>query len=264
MLLVLAVVAGLIGRQSPFHNITPVLVWVIFWVGMSSVSARLGDVWALMNPWRTLGPRGDARRPWPAWLGVWPAVLLLLAFAWMELVWTGRDRPRHLALAIVAYSSLTWIGMGIFGREAWLRGGEVFSVVFGVLARFAPSEIRVTDPGVCLACSARACGRGPAACVNCRECFDRAAPQARQVNLRPPAVGLLVGAPVAPSLVALVVLLLAVVSFDGFSETPVWTAVEAVTAPGPTAPPTLDHALRWPILTLGLGLLRSSSWASTQ
>jgi hypothetical protein len=254
VLLVLAVVAGLIGRQSPFHNITPVLVWVIFWVGMSFVSALVGDVWALLNPWRTLGPRGDARRVWPAWLGVWPAVLLLLAFSWMELVWTGRDRPRNLALAIVVYSGLTCLGMAVFGREAWLRGGEVFSVVFGVLARFAPSEIRVIDPCVCHACSTGACGQGRAGCVNCLECFERAAPKARQVNLRPPAVGLLVGGPAAPSLVALVVLLLAIVSFDGFSETPAWTAVEAVTVPGPAVPPTLDHAPRWPILTLGLGL----------
>jgi hypothetical protein len=253
-LLALAVIAGLLGRQSPFHNITPVLVWVVFWVGVSFASALLGDVWALVNPWRTLGPRRPARRGWPAWLGVWPAVLLLLGFAWMELVWPGRDRPLSLALAIVAYSGLTWAGMAVFGREAWLRGGEVFSVVFATLARFAPSEIRVTDPRVCRECSASACGQEPAGCVNCAECFARAAPQARQLNVRPPAVGLLVGAPVAPSTLALVVLLLAIVSFDGFSETPVWTAVEAAMGPGPGALPTLDHAPRWPVLTLGLGL----------
>ena len=32
--------------------------------------------------------------------------------------------------------------MAVFGVEEWLRHGEVFSVVFGILARFAPTELR--------------------------------------------------------------------------------------------------------------------------
>ena len=48
---------------------------------------------------------------YPDALGVWPAVVLFLAFVWMELVWEYSDSPRHLASAMLAYSALTWLGM---------------------------------------------------------------------------------------------------------------------------------------------------------
>src|SRR6266851_5791623 len=34
VLFALVVIAGLIGNQSPFKNIAPVMVWVIGWVGL--------------------------------------------------------------------------------------------------------------------------------------------------------------------------------------------------------------------------------------
>ena len=76
--------------------------------------------------------------PYPAWLGVWPAVVLFLGFAWAELVWRDKDVPAHLARALLCYAALTWIGMLLYGRELWLKNGEAFSVVFDVLSRFAP------------------------------------------------------------------------------------------------------------------------------
>jgi hypothetical protein len=42
--------------------------------------------------------------PYPHRLGAWPAVALFGAFAWVELVYTGRTLPFHLALTILAYS----------------------------------------------------------------------------------------------------------------------------------------------------------------
>src|SRR3990170_3583189 len=41
---VLIVVAGLIGTQNPFKNIAPTLVWVVWWVGVTYISALVGDV----------------------------------------------------------------------------------------------------------------------------------------------------------------------------------------------------------------------------
>ena len=64
-----------------------------------------------------------------------PAVLLLVAFAWMELVWAGRDVPARLAGTMLLYSALTWLGMLAFGRQAWLDRAEVFTIVFGIFAR---------------------------------------------------------------------------------------------------------------------------------
>ena len=81
---------------------------MFFWVGLAYVSAFAGDLWQLINPWRTLfegaewlhrlaaGTELSRRLPyWPA-LGVWPACLLLLAFAWIKLVYPSPAVPLTL------------------------------------------------------------------------------------------------------------------------------------------------------------------------
>jgi hypothetical protein len=200
------IIAGLIGDQNPFRNIIVGSVWVTGWVGISLACAFLGDIWRLIDPWNTLFASVErlfewmgaarwlaARRTYPDWLGVWPAFCLLVVFAWMELVWSARDVPAQLARAMIAYSLLTWIGMFVFGREIWRAHGEVFSIVFGVFSCFGVFGVR-------------RCGIA--------------------IELRPPAVGLLDRRSVHPSMTALIVALLATVTFDGFLETPLWAQVD--------------------------------------
>ena len=83
--------------------------------------------------------------------------MLFVLFAWMELVWSGKNVPAELAAALLVYSGLTWLGMFVFGREAWLGHGEVFTLVFGIFARFAPLA-RMPRA------EASACGRRGSAC----------------------------------------------------------------------------------------------------
>jgi hypothetical protein len=137
---------------------------------------------------------------------VWPAFLLFLLFAWMELVWSGKTVPAQLAAALVIYSGATWLGMFVFGRDAWLGHSEVFTLVFGILARFAPL----------------------AAVHNGHW----------RIRVQPPGMGLLTDHPLTMSMVALVVALLATVTFDGFLETPLWAAVDRA---------VLDGAYDWQI-----------------
>jgi hypothetical protein len=120
--------------------------------------------------------------------------------------------------------------MILFGKGTWLRGGEAFSVFFGILARFAPTEVRVTDPGLCKGCET-SCGAADGGCVNCYECFARAAPEDRQLNLRPPAVGLARPEPVSADRLAFVVFVLAIVTYDGLMATPLWLRVRTLAAP---------------------------------
>ena len=47
-----------------------------------------------------------------------------------------------IAWLAIAYSILTFAGMFLFGRSRWLERGEVFTLVFGTFARFAPIELR--------------------------------------------------------------------------------------------------------------------------
>ena len=94
---------------------------------------------------------------YPERLGQWPAVILLLWFVWAELVWPDSDVPSNLAKAIITYSLITWLGMVCFGKSTWLRNGEAFSILFQQLARFAPTEVRVTSKPVCERCAAKDC-----------------------------------------------------------------------------------------------------------
>jgi hypothetical protein len=136
--------------------------------------------------------------------------------------------PRNIALFALAYTLITLYGMAFFGKETWLRRGEAFSVFFDLLGRFAPTEVRVKDPDVCPGCDG--CGddaRGK--CVNCYECFARAAPDERELNLRPPAVGLGLPEKVPPGGAAFVVVVLAGVTFDGLLQTPLWLEIVRLT-----------------------------------
>ena len=169
-LFVVTVLAGLFGDQNPYRNIAPTLVWIIWWVGLAYVAAFAGDIWALVNPWRTvfdgaqwlyrrLGGRGElglaAALPASAGrLAGLPSAAGLLPGPSSSI--PTRPSPAHIAVLAIAYSVLTWAGMLVFGRDAWLQHGEVFSLVFGTFARFAPTEATGTA-GCCCARSARAC-----------------------------------------------------------------------------------------------------------
>src|SRR5262245_52583323 len=77
-LFALTILAGLIGDQNPYRNIAPTMVWIIFWVGLVYASVLFGEVWALLNPWRTLFDAvgwvlAPGRLAYPQWLGHWPA-----------------------------------------------------------------------------------------------------------------------------------------------------------------------------------------------
>ena len=94
------VYAGLVGSQTATANIAPTAIFVLVWVGIPFASVLFGDVFAVLSPWRAVG-RGvgwaaarvggglPAPINYPERLGRWPAALLILAFAWIELVADG-------------------------------------------------------------------------------------------------------------------------------------------------------------------------------
>lgn len=260
-LYVVLIIAGLFGTLNPTRNIVPTLIWVIWWVGLAYVSALFGNLWAVINPLSTIYEWVEAlykrlragqslSRLWryPPGLGVWPGVGLFLLFAWIELVYDNSDVPSHLAGFTLLYSALTWIGMFLFGKDAWLRQGETFSLVFGLLARFSPTEVRVLDPAVCQECHS-ACLDLNGECIDCYACFHRAPATQRQWNLRPWAIGLVRQERISVSQMAFVLLLLATVTFDGFMATPIWVDIERTLL---TAPPPLGGGNMTMVRTLGL------------
>src|SRR5215211_1748354 len=170
-LFVLVILSGFFGQQNQGANFAPTFVWITWWVGFSFFVALVGNVWPLLNPWkilfewaaalvRRLTPKIDLELgalPYPPRLGVWPAVMFYAAFIWIEVVFDGSSVPSFVAFFAVCYSILTWWNMLLFGKDAWLRNGEAFSVFFGVLGRFAPTEVRVKRAKLCQGCGS-ACG----------------------------------------------------------------------------------------------------------
>lgn len=196
-LLGLTVYSGIEGVQSATINFAPTFVYVAFWLGLVPLSVLFGDVFRAFNPWRAIGRaagwgfarvarQAPAPLPYPERLGRWPAVAGLLAFAWMELVYSGGDTPRDLAIATLVYTGLTLIAMALYGVERWSERGEAFSVYFGLFARLAPFERRGDDLG-----------------------------------LRMPLAGLARLEPL-PGTIAFVAVMIGSVSFDGAAEGSLW------------------------------------------
>ena len=199
-LLVITVWSGLAGVQEPQENFAPTFVYVVFWVGLVVVSIGFGDVFRALNPWRAIGRATGfiARRlgvlttplfPYPRRLGRWPAAAGLLGFAWLELVYPGGDDPSVLAIAALVYTVFTLAAMACFGAEAWISRGESFSAYFNLFSRISPGTVRN--------------GR---------------------LGLRRPLSGLTTLDPL-PGTVALLVVMIGNVMFDGASEGSPWIDV---------------------------------------
>jgi hypothetical protein len=197
-LFVLVVYAGFAGTTAAASNLTPTFVFVIFWVGLAILCPLFGDVFAAFNPWRAIARafaglaalvsrrRLPAPLPYPERLGRWPAAIGILAFAWVELVYSGRGDPSNLAVLALVYAAVQFVGMSLYGIEQWNRYGDGFGVYYGLLARISPLR------------------------------WERGAVYARR-----PLSGLTTLDPV-PGTVALLCVLIGTTSFDGFSNGPAW------------------------------------------
>jgi hypothetical protein len=143
-LLVVCIAAGLFGAQNPFGNFAMTFFWIVFVLGIAYAVALVGDFYAAVNPWkvlvdvleRFLPDRFTARDPYPAWLAYYPALVLYMAFIWIELF--GKLMPRGLALALLVYTVINVIGAARYGKAAWFRYGEFFAVFMRLMGKMSP------------------------------------------------------------------------------------------------------------------------------
>ena len=108
----------------------------------------------VFNPWRAIGravawvARTAARTEPPApldtaWLGCWPAAAGIFAFATIELVALNGDKPDSLAVAVLADSVTTFIGMALDGVERWTdRARGLLGLLQPVLTHVADRDAR--------------------------------------------------------------------------------------------------------------------------
>jgi hypothetical protein len=218
-------VGFLVGDISP---LPAVLLWVFTWVALPIVAAVLGNPWPSLSPFRTTFAGLDwlARRlgagqlelglPYPAWMARWPAVALLAAGIWAELILPGTETAGMVAVLLTAYTVLTLAGMILFGPSAWLRHAELFEVLLGWFGRIGSIARQSVSPELCEGCG-EACH--PDRCIDCPECATAADDGERRAILRPPFVGLTDVTRAGRSDAAFIVLALAGVTYDGLRET---------------------------------------------
>ncbi|HXX61380.1 MAG TPA: hypothetical protein VEI48_08835 [Candidatus Sulfotelmatobacter sp.] len=209
---VLLRVTGLVGwaavlletvlvAQPGDADVGSLFLWVYGWVGLAVLSALVGPIWTWLDPFDSLargaaalthrlGFEGPRPATYPARLGRWPAVVGYGYFIWLELAVTNGGGGRYLGLSLAGYTVITLAGMLVYGREAWRRNAETFSVWFELLGRLAP--LVLDDP--------------PSLC---------------RLRLRGYATGLIRAAWTSPE-VAFVALAVAGVIFDGLSQTNIW------------------------------------------
>jgi hypothetical protein len=203
-LFALVLYSGFAGTQVANANLSVTFIYVVFWVGLPVASVLFGDVFAVLSPWRSCARaiRWVGRRVapgvfervalrYPAKLGVWPAVVGLIGFAWLELVYVGHDQPSTLAALSLGYFLAMLTGMALFGVEESSERADGFGVYFSLLSRL--SILCADEQGV--------------------------------VYARRPLSGL-ADMPMRPGAVALVCTVIGTTTFDGFSNGGVWHSIE--------------------------------------
>lgn len=141
--LILAVYIGFVGPPLPTASFTILITFVGVRAVLPILAYLLGDVWPILNPWRTVAlvlPTGF--RTYPASLGRWPAVAGLLALIWVEVILPVSTVPSVLATAILVYSTATLTGAVLFGPDAWFENADPLAVLFRLFGSVAPIQRR--------------------------------------------------------------------------------------------------------------------------
>ncbi len=211
ILLVAVIVTGLFGPTQPDRNLAVYLIWVYFWAGMAVLTGLVGPVWDAVNPFRALDSlvtrvrlKNVAALPAPEGgiadrlehLGIWPAVFLFFLFGLFDVTGVSTSRPWLMTLLVLGYTVFTVAGMQRYGARSWLDHVEFFSVLFSLLRRFAPIDLRGS-----------------------------------RVYLRPFGAGLLDPLEAGWDWVVFVILMLSTLAFDAIMYTSVWDSIVKFLSP---------------------------------
>jgi len=199
LLVLFLLYVGVVGSRDPLSNPLPLMVWTVFWIGLTLLQGVFGNLWWWINPlyapWRLVAAFRGSKAPLmalPRQLGYWPAIALFCCFAWFELIYPAPDDPERLALVLAAYLAANIVATVIFGYEEWTRRGECLSVFLGMIARMGVIEAAAPEDG------------------------------RRRARLCWPGAKLAAAAPLPPTGAAFLLLALSTVSFDGLLLTFFW------------------------------------------
>ncbi len=153
--LIALILIGLWGPTDPQANLLPLVLWTVWWMALFVIQGLFFDVWKWVNPWpglhRLIDPNGAGFLRFPTWVSVWPAVFLFAAFQGFVLADVAPNDPDRLAKFALGYWVFTLAGMSVFGRTAWLRHAECFTVLFDLIGKIRilgrDETIKIGFPG---------------------------------------------------------------------------------------------------------------------
>lgn len=198
LLFLLSVITGFFGSRDSYRNFNMTFFWVTFALGACYLTALLGDWYRYLNPWLTLSKLCDrfihrfttGRLSYPKELAYWPAVALYMGFICLELF--GDTKPFSLSVALCIYSALNLLAVWLVGASDWFRYGELFSVMFRLIAMMAPIKLNPEEEGL------------------------------RKIELRWPFSGLIGQRVEHKSQLVFLLFMLSSTAYDGLRETSLW------------------------------------------
>ena len=298
VLFVGAILAGLLGEQSPGRNLATITVWTVWWAALPFLALAFGKLWCAVCPWQALADWALRLRVWratdrpvtfglsvPLWLrSLWPAIALFLVLTWLELGYGVTLSPRATAYLGLAMLFLSLYAGLIFARGAFCRYGCLVGAITGIYATFAPVELRGRDRAICRDCAGRDCYHGNRLgnacptfqylggmeqntnCLLCLECVRSCPEDNVAVSLRPFGAELTALPRPRRDEAWLALILVGLTTFHGFVMTPWWghtaRGVEAWAGLGPTAAFTLlmAVAVALPIVAYGGVIALTRRW----
>lgn len=140
----LTIVIGIFGNQDPSYNFAPIFFWSTFVISFVVFSAFLGNWWQYLNPVMLIYSffkkvsKEDRRSyfQYPQKLSYFPSLFFYFAFVWFELVSQVSDKPRAISLLIAIYATFMLWGMGIFG-PVFLQKADFLTVFSKLLSKIS-------------------------------------------------------------------------------------------------------------------------------
>lgn len=193
LLFILTLITGFFGTSVPVANFNMTFFWIIFILGVTYVSALIGNIYSIINPLKIsadfieylLGRKIKGIITYPTAFAYYPALFLYFLFIFTEIL--GRINPYDLSVSILGYCGITFLGIVVFGKDTWLEHGDFLKVFFTLLSKV--SILNNHDKKFCL---------------------------------RLPFVGLLSEKTRNFSLLLFILFMLSSTAFDGFKETIKW------------------------------------------
>ena len=196
----LLIALAFFGPDNPLMNITPHFVWVNWWIGVPLLFAIFGPVVRCIDPLAAIGSlQKNGSSPYAArftphaleHLGRWPAVVGLLCWCWIEVVYPNAALPHYLGVLTIIWLVSGFLGRCILGKQDWDEGWNFFGIYFANFGRISPFS------------------------------FSEGS-----VYIGMPFIRLIEHTKSIPGSVAFIVAMLSTVLFDGLHSSPVWLSFQ--------------------------------------